>query len=488
MLRNIKGFHDYRGSEQLSLADVNECYYKGDTLLFWKGKIPKDETEKKHFWEWLERAFHSYNIIQEGVDHYVSALVGQDFTFTVEGENKGEAEEIIKKWLEWQKQSSIDQGLPHGEAIKDAVTQMFVRDEGQGKGVGYLRLAQPEKYQFFKKRKGEEYKSYILHSPCSGSVFIERDDSNYIKKIIHSHGQDQWEYELDNEGKCVITKNKGEAKKIDLAGKFPIFPVSGKCLISNSAKQIQNSINEALTMKDVNVESAGFRQFILSNVKFKKKVRDTQHTGKFKYVDDPNIRLTFGAGSVIKLEGLPIGNQSAPTDIKDPGVDVVEPVDIKIFVDSVHLDIETFYFLFKLAHLLSAGDGSVSGKSRTAIQRDYVSNLHSAKDNIEGALSNAMQVLLIHLDEKKFRNIRVSTNLTLSFDLIPELITMYVMMIEAGLIAKETVMKKLGNPNAEEELEKILQERKKDIESGIDSQSFVEEYNPNNPKKEPVAA
>lgn len=480
----VTGFKSHKGEKNLSLADVNQLYYDGHTMAFWPGKIPKDTKEKKAFWEWLESSFHSYNIIEECVDHYVNALVGQDFTFTVEGENKEEAEEVLKKWWKWQKKSAIDQGLPHGEAVKDVVTQMLVRDEGQGKGVGYLRLSQPEKFKFFKERKGEEFKRYILHAVCPGSISIDRDDDDFIDTITHTHGSDRYEYTLEK-GICKVKKNDEEVISLDLGGRFPIFPVSGKCLITESAKQIQNSINHALTMKDVNVGGGGFRERYLLNTQSPGRWQTNRSTGQREWIEDPGAKITLGAGSVTRLTGIPLGERNSPTGYADPKIEIADPVPIDIFADSVHLDCETIYYLFALAHLLSAGDGNVSGKSRTAIQKDYISNLHGCKDNIEGALSNAMEVMLIHLDDEKFSDIEVTTTLTLSFDLIPEMITMYVMMIEAGLIAKETVIKKLGNPNAVEELEKILEEREKEVESSIEHQSFVDKYNP---KEEPVAA
>ena len=75
-----KNIHGHRA---ISLADENQLYYDGDTMTYWSGVIPKDEGQKKDFVEWLERVFHSYNITKEGVKHYVSALVGQDFTYEV---------------------------------------------------------------------------------------------------------------------------------------------------------------------------------------------------------------------------------------------------------------------------------------------------------------------------------------------------------------------------------------------------------------------
>ena len=83
MTNSVKaeGFKSYRGQKELCLADVNQLYYDGDTIQFWSGVVPEKATEQKAFWQWLQRVFHSYNITQEGIDHYVNALVGQDFTY-----------------------------------------------------------------------------------------------------------------------------------------------------------------------------------------------------------------------------------------------------------------------------------------------------------------------------------------------------------------------------------------------------------------------
>ena len=96
-------FKSYLGQDELCLADVNQLYYEGHTMQFWAGVLPKDDKGKKEFWHWLKRAYHSYNITQEGIDHYVNALVGQDFTYRVEGKNSAQAEEILRKWWKWQK-------------------------------------------------------------------------------------------------------------------------------------------------------------------------------------------------------------------------------------------------------------------------------------------------------------------------------------------------------------------------------------------------
>ena len=135
----------------------------------------------------IDRLYHPYNICAEIVDQYVSALVGKPFSWALKRESfdesaaqekiRTEAEALIGKWFSWQTEVAIDTDL--GDPIANAITQMLVRDQGDGAGVGYLRLYSPEIYNGL-----EEYQQVIFHHVQKMKLLLQQRKVDQLRKVL----------------------------------------------------------------------------------------------------------------------------------------------------------------------------------------------------------------------------------------------------------------------------------------------------------------
>ncbi len=454
-----------------SLAEENWQYYLGNTFQFWNGAKPaaNDPNYHKVMLE-LEKIYHSYNIVAETTTHYVNSLSGKPFTWDIK-DNQA-AKQLINDWWKWQKRAAINQSLSQGKPIAESIAQMLIRDDGSGSGTGYLRLYSPQRY-----RNLEPYKRIVLHCPTPGTIEVEKDLDGILYKAQYNYGEGREIYTLLDDGRCLIESDKESDRILDLGGRLPIFEVKARVILGNDGKEIQNSINHALTLKDVNLKYAGFLERVVTNA---------QMPGN--YIDDPNkpgtkifvsqpMQWQFGANQIVNLQGMPIGDKKAPTGYTNPDIQYREPVDVTNFGQSVSIDIRNFYMSVGLGHLLSVGDGSISGVSRLTIQKDYATRLEGYSEIIENAIADIFStVAILLLDEPA--EIDPEVTLNLSYDLLPENIDVIGGMFDRGLISKRSAMSRLGIPDPESEIELILEERQQEIEAGVIVDDFVNDYAP----------
>lgn len=379
-----------------SVQEENWDYYIGDTRKYWKGPLPpKDHRSYKQAVANVDRLYHPYNICAEVVDQYVNALIGKPFSWSLKdanGESSPEAEAIIADWFEWQTEVAIDSDL--GDPIANAITQMLVRDQGQGAGVGYLRLYSPDIYQNL-----ESYQAVVVHAPEPGTVTAERNRDGILHKVEYIFGEGEKEvYELMPNGNTRITNEKANTvEELDFGGRLPIIELKGRAIITDAIKRGQDSINKTLTIKDINIETAGYLEKVFTNAlppgEF---IEDGE--GNVTYKSDPKA-MDVGPGSYTFVQGVHVGDWKNPTDIKDPQVVFRQPVPIQAFRDGVELDTAVIYFQAGLAYLLSSGDGKISGKSRLTLKEDFLIRLRVYERIIEAAIRKVLTIVIKYLSE-----------------------------------------------------------------------------------------
>lgn len=379
-----------------NVSEENWEYYIGNHEEFWSGPIlPESHPMYKQVKEEIDRLFHPYNICAEVTDHYTAALVGKPFSWSLKnknGESSDEAEAIIKNWFEWQTEVGIDTDL--GDPLSNAITQMLVRDQGDGAGVGYLRLYEPSIYSQL-----EPYQRVVVHAPAPGTVYAERNVDGILFKAEYTYGEGEKEiYELQPDGKTKITNdNTGEFVLADYGGRLPIIELKGRAIINKAIKRGQDSINKTLTIKDINVESAGFlERIILNALPPGEYVENEDGTKTFKR---DTKGLDIGANLITMLTGIPLGDPDAPEGYTNPSVHYRNPVPVETFRESIAIDVSTIYFQAGLAYLLSSGDGKISGKSRLTLKEDFLVRLRLYEQRIEAALRKMLSIVIKNLSE-----------------------------------------------------------------------------------------
>ncbi|MGL5944262.1 MAG: hypothetical protein ACRC2S_28605 [Waterburya sp.] len=431
-----------------SLQEINWQYYIGDTREFWNGPVlPKDHPLYKKVEAEIDRLFHPYNICAEIVDQYVGALIGKPFSWSLkksskeqvassklrtptapsqgstldqpakerssgadaapkelatryllpatsldDDQQKAQAEKIIAEWLEWQTEVAVDTDL--GDPIANAITQMLVRDQGDGAGVGYLRLYAPDIYSEL-----EPYQKVVFHAPTPGTVEAERNKQGILYKVEYTYGDNEKEiYELLPNGNTLVTNEKtGESVEADYGGRLPIVELKGRAIINDSIKKGQNSINKTFTIKDINTETAGYLERIILNGLPPGKYKEDAEGNKTYVID--TTELNMGPGQITWIAGKPIGDSDNPTDYTDPQVIYRNPVPVETFRDSIELDVAIIYFQVGLAYLLSSGDGKISGKSRLTLKEDFLIRLRVYERIIEGAIRKLLTIVIKILKE-----------------------------------------------------------------------------------------
>lgn len=382
--------------EKNTVAEKAWEYYIGNHLQFWNGpSLPEDHPLYDKVQDEIARLFRVYNICAEVVDIYTAALVGKPFSWSLkddQGESNEEAKSLIEDWFNWQSEVGIDADL--GDPISNCITQMLVRDQGNGAGVGYLRLYQPDIYSNL-----EPYQQVIFHAPAPGTVKAERNVHGVLYKATYGYGNgEEEEYELQEDGQTKITNLKtGEFTLADYGGRLPVIEMKGRSLINDAVQRGQDAINKTLTIKDINVESAGFLERILLNaLQPGEWVNNDDGTKTYK----PNPQgLNLGPGLVTFVSGIPLGDPDAPEGYTKPEVRYREPVPVETFRDSIAIDIATIYFQVGLAYLLSSGDGKISGKSRLTLKEDFLVRLRTYETKIEAAIRKLLVIVMKNLEE-----------------------------------------------------------------------------------------
>jgi len=479
MITNTEWWKKNPKLDDFSLYDLKEeqwDYYLGNHFkssnggkLYWTGAFPIGSSETDSILaEQIEKLFTSYNIIKECIDRHVSVMVGARPTF--EAKQKAQTE-VINDWLEdiynnsmtMQTDSKID-------PITQAVTTMFVT------GQGYIRIFQRDEYD-------DPLKKLAIHSPDPDKVVLKYTKNGLLEAIIYQLGDNSFErQELDYKtgitnyylynSEEAFNRNKKEFFKeaLDLNWGWSILGMSYESLITESVMSLQNTINLSLTMMQNNQMSAGFMERIITNAtppgKF---VPDG--LGGYDFEADPNGYVT-GAGASPIIPGIPIGDPANPTGYTNPSVIYREPVDPESFIKTVDHATKLVYYSFNQAHLLNSGDGGISGTSRITQKEDYKDMVHKHRTIIESVLTQlGTSVMLIMAKLKgestaalrKPKALKAVLNLT-NDTLLPEEHREIREDFIQSVISHYTTLERLGFKDPQEELDKIAEEKKAEIQ------------------------
>ena len=428
------------------LFNENWAYYRGDHFQFWNGaKLPRNHPKYSHIQEEIKKIFRSYNICSEIVDTYVNTLVGKPFTYYLKNKqdaNDLRVEELVSKWLDWQSETAIDQDF--GDPIATATTYMLAT------GIGYLRLYTPKIYS-----KLPIERQIVLHAPNPTNVETSHNNEGILERAIYHFGDNQKEiYTLLRNGLTKIESERDGVKTVNLGGRLPIVELRGKCLINDAIKRAQNGINKTLTIKDKNIESAGFlERVILGGLPPGKWIED--ENGNDRFIPN-NQRLEIGINKTTYISGIPIGDVHSPKGYTNPKISYRQPISIDNFNESLKLDVSTIYHQAGLAYILTANDGRISARSRIALKEDFLVRLGIYERIIEAGLRRVFSIVLATLTDNK-TNLKAVVELNLGIIPNPEEREQNRLDVKKGIMSRNRAISYLGI-NPEKELYLIEQE------------------------------
>lgn len=415
-------------------------YYFGHHFQFWVGPtVPQTAPNYAEKMAHLERVFQSCNIIKECINNWRDGLISEPFTWYLKGTdgervNSGEdttaaeAEMQLQRWLDWVNQQAIAQD-PKTTNFKQADPWAeFCLSLGVT-GEGALRLWQPERYA----DASDPVHRIHLHAPKAGTVAIERSAvDGFIDEIRYSYHQGQEKHRIEGDTAIIEVGTDDEPLTVDSGGRWLIQHCTGESLLTPSIKNLQNSINHSLTMKLRNNEITGFRERVFANAEY------------------PEETMERGPGIDQYLYGVEVDQANGARGIAPVTIHESQPIDNASLAESIKLDRMLMYLEFGQGHLLSSGDGSLSGESRIQMRAQFELSLRGWKRRVESAIANILNIVLKLLDYQGYEVV-VSLNITtgkLSAEERKEIRDDY----QANLLSRSTAIAKMGHvtdPDAE---------------------------------------
>lgn len=379
----------------LKLVKENISYYKGDHFQFWVGPvIPSESDPKGEKMAQIRRVFQSCNLIAECVENARDGLISKPFVWYLKDASgdrveASDAEAQLQRWMDWIEQQAIAtkpeiNELSQSDPWAEFVLSLLLCGEGN------LRLWQPQKFA----DDPDPVHRYHLHAPAVGSVNVEYDDDGFIDWIEYTYGNGRTEKEKLEGNTLRITLNNAEEIEIDTGGRWTVQQVRSNSLLTPSIKQLQNSINHALTMKLRNQELSGFRERVFINCEPPGQwVEDPQSPSGQKFVPTAT-GLDRGPGYDNFIYGVPTGD-STSQDYAAGSIHESEPIDVSSYRDGIELDIALMYRMFKQGHLLGNSDNTkLSGESRIQMRQSFELFLSGYKRKVESAIANILNIVL----------------------------------------------------------------------------------------------
>lgn len=403
----------------------------------------------------LERVFQSANILRECAQNWRDGLISEPFqwflktpngdrvTTAADADDRDEtaatAELELQRWLDHVAQQAINADPAATDFQQSDPWAEFVLSLGV-LGEGGLRLWQPERYA----DAPDPIHRIHLHATKAGAVQVDRSDTDgFIDKITYQSASGSEMQTMAGDVVTVSVQGQDEPLELDTGGRWLIQHTTGESIYTPSVKRLQNALNHALTMMVRNTEVAGFREKVFGNAEYPTDA------------DGNPVRIESGPGVDTYLYGTPTGDPQSP-GYAPVSVFQSEPVDNSSLVASVETWRRLMYMQFAQGHLLSAGDGSLSGESRIQMRGQFELNLRGWKRRIESAIASVLNIVLRLLEFEGYEvvvELQVTTG-KLSPEERAGIITEY----QAGLLSKATALAKLGTADVDAELILILEE------------------------------
>lgn len=406
----------------------NLVYYFGDHFQFWVGPtVPQTVPNYAQKMAHLKRVFQSCNIIKECINNWRDGLISEPFTWHLKGADgerteAPEAELQLQRWLDWVQQQAVIADPSCSNFQQADPWSEFVLSLGVT-GQGALRLWQPDRYS----DASDLIHQIHLHAPKTGSVHIERNSQDgFIDEIRYSFSGGQETHTI--QGDLTLVEVPGSETSapltLDTGGRWLIQHCAGRSLLTPSIKNLQNSINHSLTMKLRNNEITGFRERVFANAEY------------------PDETIERGPGIDQYLYGIETEQANGARGVAPVTIHESQPIDNASLTQSINLDRMLMYLEFCQGHLLSAGDGSLSGESRIQMRGQFELNLKGWKRRIESAIAAILNIVLRLLGYESYE---VVVGLTITTGkLSAEERSQIISEFNAGLMSRATAIAKLG--------------------------------------------
>lgn len=441
-----------------NLIEENLAYFNGDHFKYNILPKPTDTDQQAD----LARIFQQANIIRRCVLHYASTLTSNPPRISLVDSLGGREipEEALadmlarlQAWISHQDNLRSSHILGQSNPIFKAMVYRLVT------GYGYLRVYQPLKFT----NSRNPYNRVAIHAPHPSSIQVERDGEDLVDKITYTKpdgGKEVQTLDYDTGDLLIETYDSSNVLKSSIntnyGGSFTIFMMVGDPLVDQSIKAKQNNINSDLTLKAINNRYAGFRERTYFNA-------EPPGTSEVDPITGIQIRkpgkLKVGAGSVNFIQGMPSYDEDGnPVNRANPSATVTDPVSISSFAESILLDLKLLYYEIGLGHLLTQGDGSLSGISRESLKEDSRIAIQLFASEIESAYGGALAIVhrRLNFTNAFYEDAEVKVEVKTAMGKpIPEERMANLNDFQAGIQSRFTTMANAGIEDPQAEIERI---------------------------------
>jgi hypothetical protein len=499
-LENVKKYIKLNEAKITSHSTTVSKMLTGDMWLNGEGwvgaKPPNTDTKYGEVMKMIESIFLSRNVILEVCERHVEAVVGTEpqWSITVTRElgmitddsgnetpEKPTNEEATRIK---EAQTALTKWFKHHDVIF-AVHQALINAVSQGRGV--LRLYIPPQATVLEPEKGvptipfdtlaNNITRLYIEAPSPATSGELRTITNALRgayyKFVDEDNFNRLEFQyLENQAsnaKTIIqieSQNKAQDSNFlevsyATGGRLLIYEIKLPSIISPQVVQHQKALNKSLVMMSRNQDLGGFVERTILN---------GQQPGVWE--KDSNNNETFKPAAL--QMGAGVTNFIAPYEFKDDlggktmipaSIAYREPVDPKVFFDTVKGLREGILAEVKQTHALIAGDSTASAVSRIQATNEFAAKLKLSKNQIEKAFEWMLETTLklaanFTTDPTRYDDLRATCTAIINVTTPSSSdIDTVIKLNEKGLMSAETAMLSTGKiTDAAAEFEKLKRE------------------------------
>ena len=413
---------------------TRQDYYDGvlgwDT---WKGNTPNpDDPSYNLILQEISKLWVSSNKIRQAVDKITAALISNEPHFAVLKPNRQPAgKKFDNTFANWY--ADFTEQLTTEHPFKAVIRSALIN------GYSFLRVY-------------ESPQGFSIHH--TDNIAVERDGNGDIQRYLYHYqleGQPYQEIQRLEGETLVIETYQGdtlvEESRLELGGNFLIYICNlGESIITESAMQLQDTLNGLLTQAAKTLSHSGFQHYIIANAKLPQSGSEG-----FK----------LHAGAINFVEGSTGGTRDNPK-LETPSVTSFDPADPKIYVELENLIVDNLLAEFGMLHQQISGQSS--GISRKHAIHTFSQRCEAQRIGIQSCLTGIATSLIRLLTGNS--QLRVRSELQIIDHLLDsEEQDNILKQFNAGVISQHTALEQLRYSFPDEEISKVEDERDRELGS-----------------------
>ena len=422
------------------LEQKRRDFYSGNLLPYYTGNLPPvSSSQYQKVVAELERIFVSDNLVAQGVNRFVNALVGEtpDFEITPKKAVKGRVDDWYYDQLSNHTLLSSDEN----PALMQSVINGLVE------GKGFLRVYV------------ESDGTPRIHAPKD--VVVNRGANDQVSSFEYHYTDENQRalverQSLDENGALIVDTLQDEAvlesQRLDLNGNFLIMPLGISSVITERVMSLQSVISLIDTMAQLNLNRSGYMSHLLLNAQV------------------PESGLDISPGAYNQVFGAEV-KKNGQSEVLDPKVETIQPISFELYREAyAHYSAQLFSEFSQSFQNVGA---NASGEARIRAQQDFSRRVRGFQTGVESAISGIMTSVGKLLGNKTAR-VRCHLNLSDSV-LTPEQSQAILANFNGGLISHRSALAQLGFKDPDAELAQLNSEREQEMQAATQSLSADED-------------